>query len=270
MQGNSVLSQLQRNPRSSCFSNQGPASWKSRDFFRPWKDNNIICNPLVLKSSYFKCEKKQKNCEVWWLWTLTLQRYKGNEPFATDQPRDAKLPYWWANEALGYGKQSDQIWIFFPVWTAPRVSFALQLGDFCTLWSLICKGPIVAPEIGLRSCGIFEKQVPEHWRVLWIGYLVWLRVSWHFCWKVVNKKYWNNLFSFGLTVRLSTMNMGSLQTFMKQHIQVGFSSLAQVLSTSVPFFVILTWSIIQGYACWQVIKITNNLWIPIQGPFFFN
>ena len=114
MQWNSVLSQLRRSPRSSCFSNQGPASWKLRELFRPWKDNNIICNPLVLKSSYFKCEKNQENCEVWWLWTLTLQRYKGNEPFATDQPRDAKPPYWWANDALGHGKQSHQIWIFFP------------------------------------------------------------------------------------------------------------------------------------------------------------
>ena len=44
------------------------------------------------------------------------------------------------------------------------------------------------------------------------------------------------MFLFGLTVRLSTMNMGSLQTFMKQHIQVGFCSFAQVLSTSVQFF----------------------------------
>lgn len=35
------------------------------------------------------------------------------------------------------------------------------------------------------------------------------------------------------------------------------------------FFVILTWGIFQGYACWRVIKTTNNPGIPNLRAFFF-
>ena len=36
-----------------------------------------------------------------------------NGPFAAEQSRGTKSPYWRANDALGHVKESHQIWIFF-------------------------------------------------------------------------------------------------------------------------------------------------------------